>query len=106
MRELFGEWLECHYPERAAHVMSLVRQSREGRENDPRFGSRMSGEGVWAQLLAQRLRKACQRYGLDRERIELDMTQFIRPARVTHAPSAQQGTATTVPDTDRQGVLF
>ena len=106
VRPLFQQWLEQHFPDRAARVMARLREMRGGRDNDPRFGSRMSGEGVWAQLLAQRLRKACQRYGLDRERIELDMTQFIRPARVTHAPSAQHGAATTPPDTDRQGVLF
>jgi len=58
---------------------------RGGRDNDPRFASRMRGEGVWAELLAQRFKKACARLGLNRDRIELDLTQFRppRPARAT-----------------------
>ena len=100
VRPLFQQWLEQHFPERAARVMARLREMRGGRDNDPRFGSRMSGEGVWAQLLAQRLRKACSRYRLDQERSELDMTQFIRPAR----PVAR--TEVPADDGDRQGALF
>jgi len=62
---LFREWLDRHYPERAAHVMSLIRQSREGRENDPRFGSRMRGSGPCADLIARRFTVAARRTGLD-----------------------------------------
>lgn len=60
---LFREWLENHLPDRADHVMSLVRQMRGGRENDSRFGSRMKGEGVFADLLARRFRLATRRLG-------------------------------------------
>jgi len=77
---LFQQWLQTHFPERAARVMARVRDLRGGRDNDSRFGQRMSGQGVWAQLLAQRLQKATQRLGLNRERIVLDLTQFRRPA--------------------------
>lgn len=66
LKALFTEWLQTHYPLKVEHVMSLIRQSREGRENDPRFGSRMSGSGHFAELLAQRFRLAKTRYGLDR----------------------------------------
>jgi DNA repair photolyase len=62
---LFREWLEAHYPERAVHVMSLIRQSREGRDNDPRFGSRMRGSGPFADLIAARFRAQVRRLGLD-----------------------------------------
>jgi DNA repair photolyase len=65
LKALFTEWLETHYPLKAGHVLSLIRQSRDGRENDPRFGSRMSGSGLFAELLAQRFRLARKRYGLD-----------------------------------------
>ena len=78
---LFQQWLEQHFPQRAARVMARVREMRGGRDNDSRFGSRMTGQGEWAQLLRQRLHKACARHGLDRQRIELDLTQFRRPAR-------------------------
>jgi DNA repair photolyase len=77
---LFQQWLQTHFPERAARVMARVRGLRGGRDNDSRFGLRMSGQGVWAQLLAQRLQKATQRLGLNRERVVLDLTQFRRPA--------------------------
>jgi DNA repair photolyase len=76
---LFQQWLELHFPQRAARVMARLREMRGGRDYDARFGSRMTGEGVWAQLLGQRFRKAAARLGLDRERIELDLTQFRRP---------------------------
>jgi DNA repair photolyase len=61
--ELFREWLEAHLPERAAHVMSLVQQMRGGRDNDPRFGVRMRGEGVFADLIARRFAVATRRLG-------------------------------------------
>ena len=85
---LFQQWLQTHFPERAARVMARVRDLRGGRDNDSRFGQRMSGQGVWAQLLAQRFQKATQRLGPARERVALDLTQFRRPA-VSEAPLAQ-----------------
>ena len=66
LKALFTLWLETHYPLKAEHVMSLIRQSREGKENDPRFGSRMSGSGQFAELVAQRFRIAKTRYGQNR----------------------------------------
>jgi DNA repair photolyase len=77
---IFQQWLEQHVPERAARVMARVREMRGGKDNDARFGTRMKGEGIWAELLRQRLHKACARLGLERERIELDQTQFRSPA--------------------------
>jgi len=77
---LFQDWLARHVPDRAARVMARLRDMRGGRDNDARFGLRMRGEGVWAQLLAQRMRKACQRLGLSKQRLELDLSQFKRPS--------------------------
>ena len=76
---LFQNWLSEHFPDRAARVMARVREMRGGRDNDARFGTRMRGEGVWADLLAQRFKKTCARLGLNRNRIELDLTQFKPP---------------------------
>jgi DNA repair photolyase len=59
--------------------MARMREMRGGRDYDARFGARMKGEGVWAQLLQQRLAKAKNRFGLDRERAALDLTQFRKP---------------------------
>ena len=81
---LFREWLQTHVPDRAGRIMARVRELRGGRDNDPRFGTRMTGEGPWAELLRQRLRAARRRHGLDGARLELDLTQFRRPA-----PAAQ-----------------
>lgn len=77
---LFQDWLQLHFPARAERIMSRVREMRGGLDNDARFGSRMTGQGVWAELLRQRFHKATQRLGLNRQRVELDLTQFRRDA--------------------------
>ncbi len=82
LKDLFREWLAAHYPQRAEHVMSIVRQIRGGRDNDPRFGHRMTGDGNYAALIARRFAVACRRLGLNgaergqRPRRELDCTRF------------------------------
>ena len=86
---LFQNWLQQHVPERAERIMARVRDMRGGKDNDARFGSRMTGDGVWAQLLRQRFHKACARLGLNRERTELDLTQFRRPSQAPAAAAAQ-----------------
>lgn len=77
---LFEEWLHTHFPQRAEHVMSLIRQSRGGKDYDSRFGTRMRGEGHFAELLAQRFRLAKRRLRLDQRNWEgLDCSQFAPP---------------------------
>lgn len=80
VRPLFKDWLEKHFPLKAEHVMSRIRDMRDGRENDPEFGSRMVGKGTLAELLAQRFRKAVTRFGLDRDVHELDCSRFVPPS--------------------------
>jgi DNA repair photolyase len=80
IKDLFREWLTEHYPQRAEHVMSLIREMRGGRENDPRFGTRMRGTGPYAQLLRERFRIACRRLGLNSGRdTPLDTSLFTAP---------------------------
>jgi DNA repair photolyase len=80
VKALFAEWLEAHYPERAGRVMSLLRQARGGRDNDPRFGHRGRGTGPWADLLEKRFEVARRRHGLGTRGLEsLDTTRFRRP---------------------------
>jgi DNA repair photolyase len=62
--ELFRQWLDTHLPDRAAHVMSLMRDTHGGAESSSAFGHRMRGQGAWAGLLRDRFRLACRRYGL------------------------------------------
>jgi len=91
LKDLFKEWLTEHYPQRAEHVISIVRQVRGGRENDPRFGSRMTGTGNFAELIEKRFEIACRRFGLNghgagRRPAELDCSRFRPPA-----PAKNQG---------------
>ena len=80
VKDLFREWLAEHYPQRASHVMSLVRDARGGRDNDPNFGTRMRGTGAYAELLRTRFKVAAHRLGLDSPRnVALDRTLFRPP---------------------------
>jgi DNA repair photolyase len=81
IKDLFREWLEAHVPLKAKHVLSLVREMRQGNLNDPNFGGRMRGEGAYAEALTLRFRLAVKRLGLDRELAPLDCSQFAKPAR-------------------------
>jgi len=81
VKDLFREWLARHYPDRARHVMSIVQSLRGGRDNDPRFGSRMRGTGPFAQLLHARFELACRRHGLGRGRVLPLQTGHFRPPR-------------------------
>lgn len=94
VRPLFKEWLAAHYPQRAGHVISIVRQSRGGRENDPNFGTRMTGSGNFVDLIAKRFDLACRRLGLNSEdnhmasRQGLDGSLF-RPPSSNEDPAGQ-----------------
>ena len=79
--DLFKEWLEIHYPDRANHVLSLVRQTRRGAMYDSRWGQRAVGSGPYADLLNQRFKLALKKYGLDKRSLNLDSSQFQRPPR-------------------------
>jgi DNA repair photolyase len=80
VKDLFQDWLERWYPLKAAHVMARVRDLRGGKANDPRFGLRMTGEGRYAELVAQRFEVACRRLGLNASaRGRLDTGKFRVP---------------------------
>ena len=79
---LFREWLATDHPDRAAKVMSLVRQMRGGKDYDSEWGSRMKGQGPVAELMAQRFKAAKRRYGLDAPFGSLDLTRFKVPPKV------------------------
>ena len=77
---LFRDWLDVHYPLRAAHVMSLVRQIRGGKDNESRFGTRMGGQGEFADLIRRRFALACKRLDLNTDRdAPLDTSRFRPP---------------------------
>jgi DNA repair photolyase len=79
VRDVFREWLLRHFPDRVRHVLSLVRDTRGGKDYDSRFGTRMTGEGPYATLLRQRFDKARERYGLDVRLPGLRNDLFVAP---------------------------
>lgn len=73
---LFQGWLANHFPERAERVMARIREMRGGREYDSAFTHRMKGQGIWADLIRQRVRGAAARRGLGHSGPALDTTAF------------------------------
>lgn len=84
LKTLWREWLELHYPDRAAHVISLLQQLHGGKDYDSRFGARMRGQGVFADLLSARFRRAHRTLGFGR--LPPLRTDLFTPPR---APSPQ-----------------
>ncbi|MBO6703593.1 MAG: PA0069 family radical SAM protein [Pseudomonadales bacterium] len=77
--DLFQEWLHEHFPARANKVMSIIRQSRGGRDYRSVFGERMIGTGEFAMLLHNRWRIASRKLGYDTDaRFELTTKWFTR----------------------------
>jgi DNA repair photolyase len=76
---MFRQWLDLHYPDRAARVMARVQDLHGGKDYQADFATRMKGQGIWADLLRQRFNKACERLGYQRERHAPDLSLF-RPA--------------------------
>ena len=80
VKDLFKDWLEQHVPLKAAHIMARIRDMRGGRENDPEFGSRMKGEGRYAELLRARFEVACRRLKLNADKsYRVETGKFRRP---------------------------
>lgn len=105
VKDLFAEWLQVHFPDRAARVMAIIHDARGGRDNDPRFFHRHRGEGVFADLLAKRFAVAIRRLGyLPRgERAPLDTTRFRPPRPLASWLVQKTAPAKTLPG---QGDLF
>ncbi|MFY2764017.1 PA0069 family radical SAM protein [Arenimonas sp. MALMAid1274] len=84
LKQHFRDWLDVHHPERAEHVMSLVRQSRGGRDYDASFGQRQRGTGAWAELVRARFDLAWRRLGYAEWRSRpLDIGAFVPPRAPT-----------------------
>jgi DNA repair photolyase len=79
---LFQEWLAAEFPDRAKRVMSLVRQTRGGKDYVSRFGERQTGAGPYADQIAARFELALKRYGLNWRHLKLRTDQFRPPGPV------------------------
>jgi DNA repair photolyase len=86
---LFEGWLDAHFPDRKSKVLGRVREIRGGKLNDPRFGSRMRGEGEYAEQLGALFRVACRKAGIDAERPKLSAAAW----RGHSAPSGKPAPA-------------
>ncbi len=80
IKDLFREWLEENYPDRAGRIMNHIRAMKGGRLNNPDFHERFKGHGEYAHLIRQRFQKACDRLKLNENIPPLDTTQFNPPA--------------------------
>jgi DNA repair photolyase len=89
LRQMFEEWLHTHFPDRARHVLSLVRQTRNGNLNDPRFHHRFTGQGAYADLLTRRFARAARQFGFGEVRTQLDCDRFTIPLGTAEASSDQ-----------------
>ena len=81
LKQLFEEWLEAHFPDRKERVLNQLREARGGKLYEARWGERMRGRGVQAELLARRFDLAAKRLGLNHSREDwtLDTSQFLKP---------------------------
>jgi DNA repair photolyase len=86
---LFEKWLDRHFPDRKEKVLSQVRAMRGGRLNDPRFGSRMRGEGTFAEQIESLFAVASRRAGIAGAKPELSTAAFRIPASTG---ASRQGT--------------
>ena len=89
LRAMFEDWLNTHYPDRAKHVLSLIRETRAGALNESRFHHRFSGQGVYADLLLRRFSRAARQWGLDEVREGLNCTLFAAPGEKAPRETAQ-----------------
>ena len=79
VKDVFRDWLHATMPDRAAKVMSLVKSVSGGKEYDAAFGKRQTGTGPYAWTIGRRFELSCQRLGLNRRKLKLDVSQFRRP---------------------------
>jgi hypothetical protein len=86
---MFEDWLHAHVPDRARHILSLIRQTRAGALNESRFHHRFAGQGVYADLLLRRFTRAIRQWGLDEARDSLDCTRFAVPQAKAEPAKAQ-----------------
>lgn len=80
VKELFENWLHRYYPEKKDKILNRIRAIRGGRLNDPNFHTRMTGEGIFAEQMAELFRLACKKAGITERRPHLSTEHFRRPS--------------------------
>jgi DNA repair photolyase len=88
LKQLFREWLDIHYPEKAAHIISLIQQMNGGKDYDSNFATRMRGQGIFADIIRKRVQVASRKAGLHRAwDTVLDTSKFVAPR--VHSPQGE-----------------
>ncbi|HWF43454.1 MAG TPA: PA0069 family radical SAM protein [Candidatus Kapabacteria bacterium] len=83
VRPIFEEWLTRNVPLEAKKIMARIQMVRDGKMNDPEFGSRMRGTGAYADYVRELFKKTCKRLGLNQERSNMTAEHFRRPGEMT-----------------------
>ena len=81
--QIFREWVETHFPDRASRIIRLLQETHGGRDHDPQFGKRMRGEGPHAEMVSARFKRAAARLGLEKRRFMLRTDLFAKPKTET-----------------------
>ena len=81
VRDLFREWLKANYPHREEHVFKLIRDTRGGKDYDAKWGERMKGSGPYAWMIGRRFEMACEKFGLNQDKVTLSTKRFRAPRR-------------------------
>ena len=76
---VFEQWVDRHFPDRKEKIFNRIRAIRGGKINDPRFGTRMHGEGIFADQISQMFHVARRRVGIPEESPKLSTAAFRRP---------------------------
>ena len=83
VRDLFRQWLDTNFPDRADKVFKLIRETRGGKDYDPQFGSRMTGKGPYAWLIGRRFELACEKRGINARKLKLSVDRYRPPKPAT-----------------------
>jgi DNA repair photolyase len=78
VKDIFSEWLNREYPDRAEKVLNRIREIHGGKLYDHTYGRRLTGEGIWADMISNVFESSCRKYGLNEDKFHLDKGQFRR----------------------------
>ena len=79
VKEVFAAWLEEHFPGRKGKILGRIEDLQGGTLSHRDFGTRMRGEGVWAEQIADLHRASMKRAGIPEKRAALSTAHFRRP---------------------------
>jgi len=83
VRDLFRQWLDTNFPDRADKVFKLIRETRGGQDYDAKWGTRMVGKGPYAWLIGRRFHLACEKRGFNERKLQLSTSHYRPPKPAT-----------------------